>query len=78
MSTYKIWLPYQLVSLEIKQSQQPSKKHLTYLMQQQQTKTTKKNKQKEPKLSETIKNTKLTAMYKNVNIKFGEYCHPAK
>ena len=56
MSTYKIWQPYQLVSLEIKQSQQPSKKkHLTYLMQQQQTKTTKKNKQKEPKLSETIK-----------------------
>ena len=64
MSTYKFWQPYQQVSLEIKQSRQPSKKYLTYLKQQQKNKTTKKNKQKEPKLSETIKNTKLTAMYK--------------
>ena len=78
MSTYKIWQPYQLVSLEIKQSQQPSKKYLTYPMQQQQTKTTKKNKQKEPKLSETIKKYQINIHVQNVNIKFGEYCHPAK
>ena len=64
MSTYKFWQPYQQVSLEIKQSRQPAKEYLKYLKQQQKTKITKKNKQKEPKLSETIKNTKLTAMYK--------------
>ena len=47
-------------------------------MQQQQTKTTKKNKQNEPKLSETIKKYQINIHVQNVNIKFGEYCHPAK
>ena len=78
MSTYKFWQPYQQVSLEIKQSRQPAKKYLTYLKQQQKTKTTKKNKQKEPKLSETIKKYQINIHVQNVNIKFGEYCHPAK
>ena len=58
MSTYKIWLPYQLVSLETKQRQQPTKeKHLTHLTQNHQSKKPRKTNKKEPKLSEIIKKT---------------------
>ena len=58
MSTYKIWLPYQLVSLETKQRQQPTKeKHIIQSTQNHQNKKSRKTNKKEPKLSEIIKKT---------------------
>ena len=70
MSTYKIWLPYQLVSLETKQRQQPTKeKHLTHLTQNHQSKKPRKTNKKEPKLSEIIKKHHINILVQNVNIK---------
>ena len=70
MSTYKIWLPYQLVSLETKQRQQPTKeKHLTHLTQNHQSKKTKKNQQKRTQIIGINRKQQINILVQNVNIK---------